>query len=136
MEENIEIKVATLTNGIKVINLFRDIILFDDGTSVENTDYKLRISSIRSEREPKNVDEWRDNSPPQASYIGLTRIDSIARVEDLEWIRKNIPKDVLILCPKAQAAIYGFPCVTPSWKGRIDENSVEHKIDEFFWSSV
>ena len=136
MEENIEINVETLTNGLQVVNLFRDPILFEDGTSAKPTNYKLRIASIKSDKEPTTVDEWRDNASPQAGYTNLIRIDSIARVEDLEWMRKNIPKGVLILCPKAQAATYGFPCVTPSWKARIDERSVEHKIDEFYWSSV
>ena len=135
MEQNIEINVKELTNGIKVINLFRSPIFFEDRSVVEITNYTLRIHSMKSDKEPMNVDGWRDNSPPQASYIKLTRIDTMANAEDVEWLRKSIPKDVLILCPKAQAAVYGFPCVTPVWKARIDDNTVEHKLDEFYWSS-
>jgi hypothetical protein len=134
MELNIEIKTVELSNGLKVINLLRVPIHFEDGTIVPVTNFRLRLATLKRKVEPENADEWRKEAAFDADKIALVKANTVPRVEDLEWIKTNIPKDVLILCPRAQSTTYGFPFVTPNYANRIDDDIIEHKIDSFLWS--
>ena len=124
--EDIKINVVELSNGVKVVNLLNVPIHFEDGTIVPSTKKVLRLSSLKRKLEPPNGDEWRTNAT-DVDQIILVKADTVPRVEDLEWLKMNIPKDVLIMCPRAQATMYGFPCVTPNFSRRIDDSIVEHK---------
>jgi hypothetical protein len=132
--DEIEIKVVELSNGVKVVNMLRAPIHFEDGTIVPVTYFRIRLSTLKRRAEPENADEWRESSAIDGDKVGLIKADSIPRVEDLEWLKRNIPKDVLILCPRAQSTAYGFPCVTPNYGNRINDYVIQHKINSFLWT--
>lgn len=131
--EEIEINIVELSNSVKVVNLLPNPIHFNDGTVVPPTRYRLRLSTLKRTEEPPNANEWRDNATPEANYVNLIKADTVPRVEDVEWLRNNIPKDVLVLTKRAIGQTYGFPCVTPNFSQRIDEETVTHHIDSFLW---
>ena len=106
--EDIEINIVELSNSVKVVNLLPNPIHFDDGTVVPPTRYRLRLSTLKRTAEPPNAEVWRDNATPKANYVNLIKADTVPRVEDLEWLRNNIPKDVLVLTKRAAAQIWGF----------------------------
>jgi len=130
--EEIEVKIGVLSNGIKVVNLFMRPIIFDDGTSVPPTKYNLRLSTLKQGKEPPNVDVWEQDR--EVVRIRFLKGDTVPRVEDIEWLRRNIPKDVLILANRTKAEYYGFPCVSPVFSSRINEIDVSHSISDFLWS--
>ena len=130
--EEIEVKIGVLSNGIKVVNLFMRPIIFDDGTSVSPTKYNLRLSTLKQGKEPPNVDVWEQDR--EVVRIRFLKGDTVPRVEDIEWLRRNIPKDVLILANRTKAEYYGFPCVSPVFSSRINEIDVSHSISDFLWS--
>lgn len=130
--EEIEVKVEVLSNGLKVVNLFARPVTFADGTIVPPTNYNLRLSTLKQGKEPPNIDIWQQDR--EVVRIRFLKGDTVPRVEDIEWLRRNIPKDVLILANRAKADYYGFPCVSPVFSSRINDTEVSHSISDFLWS--
>ena len=81
--DEIEIKVVELSNGVKVVNMLRAPIHFEDGTIVPVTYFRIRLSTLKRRAEPENADEWRESSAIDGDKVGLIKADSIPRVEDL-----------------------------------------------------
>ena len=133
--DGLELKIVELSNSVKVINLIPSPIHFEDGTVVPPTYFRPRLSTLKRVTDPPNADTWRSSATAKANYVDLIKADTVPRVEDLEWLKENIPNDVLILCKRATALVYGFPCVTPNYSRRIDDETIAHAIDSFLWAS-
>ncbi len=134
MSDNYQI--ATLSNGTKIVNLYGEQLVFEDGTVVEPEERRLNLRTIRRfNREPPNSELWRayadDIKDPQ---IRLVKSQALPVIEDLEWIKKHIPKDVLIVTRTVIARSYGFPCVTPYFTNEsTPEGRRIAKIRSFQW---
>ena len=138
MDDEIEIKIVEFSNGVKVVNLLSSPILFDDGNDggrVSCTDKLLRLSTLKQRLEPENCDGWRLRIDPLPNpKIKLLKAISLPRIDDMEWIIRNIPRDVLVIVGRARAQVYGFPCVTPVIS--YMESEPVHRIDCFMWSDT
>lgn len=131
--DEVNIHIIELTNGLKVVNLIENELHFVDGTIVPPTHKRLRISTLRRNEDPPNFDEWviRADDPTDRK-IRLLKANSIPFIDDVEWLKRNIPVDALVLTGRAKTEIFGFPCVTPvvSHKGE----TALHHIDVFMWN--
>jgi hypothetical protein len=139
MDEEIEIKIVEFSNGVKVVNLLSNPILFDEPGSpsvqVPCTDKLLGLKTYKKRLDPENCDGWRIRiDPPPYPKIRLLKAITLPRIDDVEWLIRNIPNDVLVLVGRARAEVYGFPCVTPMIS--FMESEPVHRIDCFMWGDT
>ena len=112
-----ELKITTLGNGVKVINLMKSMT-FDCGTFVENSGSMEVIMKNKNmtrdyDFDKEVVSEVVGKELVEQGLFKLRKRIVVPRIDEFHELKKHLPKDCIILVREYVAESWGFPFVYP-----------------------